>query len=145
MDAPEEPQPPVVYTMENKPIVTCKCGGPGGGRGRAVSSYLRGHSRPSTFPRVTSDPLCSRRRVLGPALGGPDQLSVCCQNCWVGIGPAFPVGRFFCALSCVLTAVRWAGPGSPQSAGALSSSNRPAGVAGGRPSRSGTQLCQVES
>uniref|UniRef100_A0A8I6GJ45 Trafficking protein particle complex subunit 10 n=1 Tax=Rattus norvegicus TaxID=10116 RepID=A0A8I6GJ45_RAT len=23
MDAPEEPQPPVVYTMENKPIVTC--------------------------------------------------------------------------------------------------------------------------
>lgn len=30
MDAPEEPQPPVVYTMENKPIVTCKCGGAGG-------------------------------------------------------------------------------------------------------------------
>ncbi|XP_045859761.1 trafficking protein particle complex subunit 10 isoform X2 [Meles meles] len=23
MDAPEEPQPPVIYTMENKPIVTC--------------------------------------------------------------------------------------------------------------------------
>nr|KAF6382428.1 hypothetical protein mPipKuh1_008808 [Pipistrellus kuhlii] len=23
MDAPEEPLPPVIYTMENKPIVTC--------------------------------------------------------------------------------------------------------------------------
>lgn len=25
MDAPEEPLPPVIYTMENKPIVTCEC------------------------------------------------------------------------------------------------------------------------
>lgn len=44
MDAPEEPQPPVVYTMENKPIVTCKCGRAGGRPGGAAglgSSHLR--------------------------------------------------------------------------------------------------------
>lgn len=119
--------------------------GRAGGAAGLGSSHLRGHSRPPTFPRVTSDPLCSQRRVLGRALDGSDQLSVCCQSSWAGIGPAFPVGRFLCALSCALTAVRWAGPGSPQSAGARPLSNRLVRVAGGWPSRSGPQLCQVQS
>ena len=36
MDAPEEPLPPVIYTMENKPIVTCEC--PAAREGAAVAA-----------------------------------------------------------------------------------------------------------
>jgi hypothetical protein len=39
MDAPEDPLPPVIYTMENKPIVTCECWVRAGGA--AVRARLR--------------------------------------------------------------------------------------------------------
>lgn len=105
MDAPEEPQPPVVYTMENKPIVTCKCGRPGGGRGRA------GQLLP-TLTQPTSDLSAGDLRPAvqpPPSFGscpGRSGAARCVLSELLGIGPAFPVARLFCAL----TSVRWAGP-----------------------------------
>lgn len=61
MDASEEPLPPVIYTMENKPIVTCECpeagrarrslGGPGPWR------HAPGAPRPSAPGALRAGPL----------------------------------------------------------------------------------------
>lgn len=109
MDAPEEPQPPVVYTMENKPIVTCKCGRAGGGRGRAGQL-------PPTLTQLTSDlsagdlrPAVQPTPSFGSCPGRPGA-ACCVLSELLGIGPAFPVGADRSPVS---------RPGSPQSTGAL--------------------------
>lgn len=55
MDAPEELLPPVIYTMENKPIVTCECpsarAGAGAAAGAGSPSRLAGLSAPAARPR----------------------------------------------------------------------------------------------
>lgn len=51
MDAPEEPLPPVIYTMENKPIVTCEC--PAAREGAAAASsaaHVAGSWAPALWP-----------------------------------------------------------------------------------------------
>lgn len=58
MDAPEEPLPPVIYTMENKPIVTCECSRRG--RGRRPLRAAR-HPRPHPGARGPAP------RAPGPA------------------------------------------------------------------------------
>lgn len=53
MDAPEEPLPPVIYTMENKPIVTCECPAAREGAAAAAGSPARvpDPSAPAARPR----------------------------------------------------------------------------------------------
>lgn len=53
MDAPEELLPPVIYTMENKPIVTCECPSAreGAAAARAARCRLAGPSAPAARPR----------------------------------------------------------------------------------------------
>lgn len=60
MDAPEAPLPPVIYTMENKPIVTCESRRRGRGR-----RPLRG--RPARAPVPSSRPLRPGPRAPCPA------------------------------------------------------------------------------
>lgn len=55
MDAPEEPLPPVIYTMENKPIVTCECPAAREGAAAAAGSPARvpGPSAPAARPPLS--------------------------------------------------------------------------------------------
>lgn len=64
MDAPEEPLPPVIYTMENKPIVTCECRSAGRGRRplQAARPRLAGPSPPRTPPGHSLDGGVAGRR-----------------------------------------------------------------------------------
>lgn len=92
MDAPEEPLPPVIYTMENKPIVTCECpsaregaaavaGGPARARRplgplapRRAAPWMEvwpGRRRRTSVPRATSDPGKTPSRAVSCSLTAP--------------------------------------------------------------------------
>lgn len=114
MDAPEEPQPPVVYTMENKPIVTCKCGRPGGGRGRAgqllptltqpTSDLSAGDLRPAVQPTPSFGSCPGRSGAARCVLSAARDRAGLPRGSALLRADRSPVGR----------------RGSPQSAGALS-------------------------
>lgn len=73
MDAPEEPVPPVIYTMENKPIVTCECPAAREGAAAAACSpaQVAGPSAPAArLPRSRPGRFLEWRCGRGGGCGG---------------------------------------------------------------------------
>lgn len=67
MDAPEEPLPPVIYTMENKPIVTCECRSVRAAAAAAAGSPVR--ARRPLVPRGPAPALPAGRFLDGGVAG----------------------------------------------------------------------------
>lgn len=67
MDAPEEPLPPVIYTMENKPIVTCECRSARAAAAAAAGSPVR--ARRPLVPRGPAPALPAGRFLDGGVAG----------------------------------------------------------------------------
>lgn len=72
MDAPEELLPPVIYTMENKPIVTCECPSAREGAAAVAGSPVRAR-RPlgSRCPAPAPRPGCFLDGGVAGAAAGP--------------------------------------------------------------------------